>query len=186
MSDRPAEPRPRPAAESAGPPPPEDAAAAALARARADALEKGLRPGMRPRRRVRPTGSGVILSGADRDGRDPSLLGEQLDRLVADRGWQLDVTVGSVLGRWDEIVGPDVAQHVEPVSFTDGLLTVRTDSTAWATQMRLLASHVLARIGAEVGAGVVTELRVRGPGGPSWRRGRLRSPDSRGPRDTYG
>ena len=164
----------------------EDAAAAALARARAAAREKGLRPGMKPRKRIRPLGHGVTMSGAGRDGRDPTLLGDQLDRLIADRGWKVDVAVGSVMGRWPDIVGADIAQHVEPVSFTDGVLTVRADSTAWATQMRLLTSHVLARVDEEIGAGAVTELKVLGPGGPSWRRGPRRSPDSRGPRDTYG
>lgn len=164
----------------------EDAAAAALSRARAAARDKGLRPGMKPRKRFRPLGHGVTLSGSDRDGRDPTLLADQLDRLVADRGWKVDVAVGSVMGRWPDIVGPDIAQHVEPVSFTDGVLTVRADSTAWATQMRLLGSQVLARVEEEIGAGAVSDLTVLGPGGPSWRRGMRRSPDSRGPRDTYG
>ena len=163
-----------------------DAAASALARARAAARGKGLRPGMKPRRRPRADDSAQVRSGAGRDGRDPALLGEQLDRLLVDRGWQLDVAVGSVMGRWPEIVGPDIASHVEPVSFADGILTVRADSTAWATQMKLLASSVLGRVEAEIGAGAVDQLRVLGPSAPSWSRGRHRSPDSRGPRDTYG
>ena len=163
-----------------------DAAASALARARAAAADKGLRPGMKPRRRAPRTTDPATLSGADRDGRDPMLLGDQLDRLLLDRGWKVDVAVGSVMGRWSEIVGPDIAAHVEPVTFVDGVLTVRTDSTAWATQMRLLASSLLARVDEEIGAGAVTELRVVGPSGPSWGRGGRRSPDSRGPRDTYG
>jgi predicted nucleic acid-binding Zn ribbon protein len=50
----------------------------------------------------------------------------------------------------------------------------------------LLSSSVLARVEEEIGVGAVTELKVVGPGGPSWSRGRRRSPDSRGPRDTYG
>jgi predicted nucleic acid-binding Zn ribbon protein len=163
-----------------------DAAASALARARAGAAEKGLRPGMRPKKRRRPSGPAPVLSGSARDGRDPALLGEQLDRLLVDRGWKVDVAVGSVMGRWAEIVGPDIAGHVEPVSFVDGVLTVRADSTAWATQMRLLASSLLARIEEEIGAGAVSELKVGGPSAPSWNRGARRSPDSRGPRDTYG
>ena len=163
-----------------------DAAASALARARAAAAEKGLRPGMRPKRKRRFQGDGATLSGSARDGRDPALLGDQLDRLLVDRGWKVDVAVGSVMGRWPEIVGTDVATHVEPVTFTDGVLTVRADSTAWATQIRLLASSLLARVEEEVGAGAVTELRVVGPSAPSWNRGSRRSPDSRGPRDTYG
>jgi predicted nucleic acid-binding Zn ribbon protein len=163
-----------------------DAAASALARARAAAAEKGLRPGMKPKRRRRLQGDGATLSGSARDGRDPALLGDQLDRLLVDRGWKVDVAVGSVMGRWPEIVGADIAAHVEPVSFADGVLTVRADSTAWATQIRLLSSSLLARVEEEIGAGAVTELRVVGPSAPSWNRGTRRSPDSRGPRDTYG
>jgi predicted nucleic acid-binding Zn ribbon protein len=162
-----------------------DAAAAALARARASAADKGLRPGMKPRKRRRPVGE-PTLSGSARDGRDPALLGDQLDRLLLDRGWKVDVAVGAVMGRWPEIVGPDIAAHVIPVTFDEAVLTVQADSTAWATQMKLLASRVLARIEEEIGVGAVTELKVLGPSAPSWRRGARRSPDSRGPRDTYG
>lgn len=57
--------------------------------------------------------------------------------------------------------------------------------TAWATQMRLLTSMVLGRIEAEVGAGIVTELVVKGPHAPSWVKGKLRV-KGQGPRDTYG
>jgi len=161
------------------------AAASALARARKGARDKGLRPGMKP---GRPRGRGrrdATLSGSGRDGRDPALLGEQLDRLLVDRGWQVDIAVGSVLGRWPSIVGQDVSAHVVPVAFTAGTLTVRADSTAWATQMRLMAGMVLGRLEAEVGAGTVTELTVLGPVAPSWSRG-LRRARGPGPRDTYG
>ncbi|HEX5523063.1 MAG TPA: hypothetical protein VFX53_06435, partial [Pedococcus sp.] len=80
----------------------DDAAAAALARARAAAKAKGLRPGLRPIGKRRP---GVPESPRSRDGRDPKLLGDQMDRLLLDRGWRVDVAVGSVMGRWPEIVG---------------------------------------------------------------------------------
>jgi predicted nucleic acid-binding Zn ribbon protein len=105
--------------------------------------------------------------------------------LVAERGWQVDVAVGGVLGRWTTVVGSQVAEHCAPESFTDGVLMVRADSTAWATQVRLLVPMLLGRLGAELGDGVVTKVQVRGPGSPTWRRGR-RSVSGRGPRDTYG
>jgi predicted nucleic acid-binding Zn ribbon protein len=138
---------------------------------------------MRRRRPAdRPAGT---PSGSGSDARDPLLLGEQLEKLVADRGWEVDVAVGSVIGRWPQIVGPDVAEHVQPVSFEDGVLTVRAVSTAWATQMTLLTSVLLGRLAQEVGAETVTEIVVTGPSAPSWARGRRRAP-GRGPRDTYG
>jgi predicted nucleic acid-binding Zn ribbon protein len=113
------------------------------------------------------------------------LLGEQMDRLLLDRGWKVDVAVGSVMGRWPVIVGADVAAHCTPVTFSDGVLIVRAESTAWATQLRLMSSSILGRLETEVGKDAVTELRVQGPSAPSWSRG-LRKSTGPGPRDTYG
>lgn len=158
-----------------------DAAAEALSRARAAARAKGLRPGRPgPRRRK------DVPRAAPTTGRDPRLLGDQLEEFVVDRGWQEQVSVGAVIGRWPRIVGEDVSAHCHPVEFVDGVLTVRAESTAWATQLRMLASTLLGRLAGEVGEGVVTQVRVVGPSAPSWSRGALRATDGRGPRDTYG
>ncbi len=62
---------------------------------------------------------------------------------------------------------------------------VRTDSTAWATQLTLLAPALVRRLNEELGDGTVLVIDVLGPRAPG-RRGRLRTRDSRGPRDTYG
>jgi predicted nucleic acid-binding Zn ribbon protein len=162
------------------------AASSALARAREAARAKGLRPGSRPGRGRKPnrqSGKGSTSSG--RDGRDPSLFGDQMDQLLLDRGWNIDVAIGSVMGRWSAIVGTEVAAHCTPVTFGDGVLTVRAESTAWATQLRLMSSTILGRLETEVGKDAVTELRVQGPSAPSWSRG-LRKSTGPGPRDTYG
>lgn len=158
------------------------AAREALARARRLARERGLRPGTRA---GRPAGTGRTGRDAPQSARDPQPVGEELDRLLAGRGWESEVQVGAVVGRWPAIVGDTVAAHVAPVSFEGSRLTVQADSTAWATQMRLLVHTVLGRIESEVGPGVVTEIDVRGPGGPTWRKGPLRARGP-GPRDTYG
>ena len=74
----------------------------------------------------------------------------------------------------------------QPTSFADGKLVVRTDSTAWATQLRLLAPTLVRRLNEELGHGSVTLIEVEGPNLPTWKKGRLSSRDGRGPRDTYG
>ncbi|MCK0113472.1 DciA family protein [Ornithinimicrobium sp. F0845] len=167
-------------------PDPLAAAADALARARANARTRGFRPGQVDRSRTAAAGLSERRSGTgDGVARDPRLLDSEVDRLLAARGWGADVQVGAVIGRWPSIVGAEVAAHVEPLGFDGTVLTVQADSTAWATQMKLLSNSVLARVETEVGAGVVTEIVVRGPAAPSWRKGRLRA-RGRGPRDTYG
>jgi predicted nucleic acid-binding Zn ribbon protein len=165
-----------------------DAVRSALNRARAAARARGLHPGVSApagRRRRRVAGEGQ-RSGARPDARDPQLVGSSLDRLVAERGWEAPVAVGGVMGRWDAVVGAQVAEHCRPESFEDGVLAVRADSTAWATQVRLLTPALMRRLAEEVGEGTVTKVVVRGPSAPSWRRGPRVAPGSQGPRDTYG
>lgn len=105
--------------------------------------------------------------------------------MAVERGWAGRLATGQVLGGWAAIVGDNVAEHALPVALQDGVLTVRADSTAWATQLRLLQRQLLAKIAAAVGDGVVTTLKVHGPAAPSWRHGSRHVP-GRGPRDTYG
>ena len=161
--------------------------ARSIARARA-------RPGARRRTstgsssKFRPPSrrSDPKASGAHPDERDPQLLDSTIGRLISDQGWGTDVRVHGVFSRWDAIVGREVAQHATPESFGDGKLVVRTDSTAWATQMKLLAPTVVRRLNEELGDGTVTVIDVLGPHGPSWKRGPRSVRDGRGPRDTYG
>jgi predicted nucleic acid-binding Zn ribbon protein len=125
-------------------------------------------------------------SGAHPDERDPQLLDSTIGRLIAEQGWDTDVRVHGVFSRWEALVGREVAQHCSPESFADGKLVVRTDSTAWATQMKLLAPTVVRRLNEELGDGTVTLIDVLGPHGPTWKRGLRSVRDGRGPRDTYG
>ena len=161
-----------------------DAPASALGRARAAAAAKGLRPGSKPpprRTQILGTGAGFEQQRS----RDPESIDNTLSRLVATRGWTAPASVGSVIGRWREVVGDEIADHAEPETFSDGKLVVRTTSTAWATQLGLLLPQLQRRLDEEIGEGVVSEIVVIGPGAPSWKRG-LRAVQGRGPRDTYG
>jgi len=157
---------------------PTDPARRLLARARRAKPAPAKRA--RSRTPVEPT-----WSGAGPDGRDPVLLGESVDALVEDRNWRRTLTAAGLLPRWEEIVGADVAAHCRPERLEGTALTCVAESSAWATQLRLLSGQLLERIAAEVGPQVVTRITVRGPTAPDWRHGRLRV-SGRGPRDTYG
>jgi predicted nucleic acid-binding Zn ribbon protein len=129
---------------------------------------------------------GPELSGAHPDARDPAPVGAVIDRLIEASGWEDDVAVRSLFARWSELVGAEIAEHCAPIGFVDATVRVRTDSTAWATQLRLLAPAVVRRLNEELGHGTVAVLDVTGPEGPTWSRGRRSVRDGRGPRDTYG
>ena len=160
-----------------------------LARSVARSLS-GVRPLTRRRPRTRKIDPRV--SSAHPDDRDPQTLDATLGRLVAEQGWGTELRMHGALARWGVIVGPEVAQHVSPVSFVPGedgapgRLVVKADSTAWATQMRLLAATVVQRLNQDLGDGTVGVIDVEGPSGPTWKKGRRSVRGGRGPRDTYG
>lgn len=139
----------------------------------------------KPRSAPRRVAGGKV-SGAHPDERDPQLLDSTLGRLVSDHGWEVDLRVHGVFGRWAELVGDEVAAHCTPESFDDGKVVVRTDSTAWATQLKLLAPTVVRRLNEQLGHGTVAVIEVLGPHLPTWKKGPRSVRDGRGPRDTYG
>jgi predicted nucleic acid-binding Zn ribbon protein len=126
-----------------------------------------------------------MASSAHPDDRDPQALGAMVGRLVDDQGWETELRVHGVFSRWGSVVGAEVAAHVTPESYADGRLVVRTDSTAWATEMKLLAGNLVHRLNQDLGDGTVEVIDVLGPHTPRWTSGRLRV-KGRGPRDTYG
>ncbi|WP_344686396.1 DciA family protein [Saccharopolyspora taberi] len=136
------------------------------------------RPGAGQRRRRGWSGPGA-------DERDPQPLGRLASRIATERGWVDHLSGGRVFGEWASLVGGDVAEHTKPVGLKDGELTVQAESTAWATQLRLLQRQIIKRIGDVVGKDVVRRIKVQGPAAPSWRHGPRHIP-GRGPRDTYG
>jgi hypothetical protein len=212
VPDEPAPGRPEPGERGQDGPERARRAADALAAAKADARARGERapardfaarrmaggdpaaPARRPPGPARPgatggsggPGGGRGASHAGRGRReDPQPLGVAIEGLLDDQGWRTPAAVGSVFGRWEQIVGEALAAHTRPGGFTDGELLVIADSTAWATQVRLLRAQLIRRLNSELGSGTVTGVKVRGPMPPQ-QRGQWRVRDTRGPRDDYG
>lgn len=151
----------------------------------AKSIARGLAGKTGPLRRKKKQPFVPRSSSAHPDDRDPQTLDSTLGRFVTEQGWQTELRVHGVFTRWPAIVGREVADHVTPESYADGRLVVRTDSTAWATQMKLLAATVVRRLNEELGEGTIEVIDILGPQAPKWTSGRFRV-KGRGPRDTYG
>jgi predicted nucleic acid-binding Zn ribbon protein len=117
---------------------------------------------------------------------DPQRIGPLLAGYIDERGWDRPLAQARIFAEWPSLVGADVAAHCTPQSLNGSELRIVAESTAWATQLRLLAATLLARLVAELGPEVVTKLIITGPSGPSWKHGGWSVRGARGPRDTYG
>jgi len=119
------------------------------------------------------------------EGRDPHGIGEVMDSLTARMGWTSPLARSDLLASWAELVGEETAEHSSPAGIEDGVLSVRCDSTAWATQLRLMRAQITTTIAQRFPDAGIDSVRFDGPNAPSWKRG-PRSIPGRGPRDTYG
>jgi predicted nucleic acid-binding Zn ribbon protein len=133
------------------------------------------------KRAKKEPGSTIPFGG----GRDPEGLGAVMDSLTTKLGWSSPLARSELLASWLEIAGEDTAEHSSPVGIEEGVLTVKCDSTAWATQLRLMRVQIMSRIVSRYPDAGIDSVRFEGPGAPSWKRG-PRSIPGRGPRDTYG
>lgn len=159
-------------------------------RSRAAARDLGLFPisAKRQARDVRDRSTSAPgYSGSRPDPRDPQGIEQIMRRVLGDLGWNEGMNAGRVLEDWEAIVGQQVADHCHPVSLEDGVLVVSASSSAWASQMRMLAPRMISTIEEYIGAHVISEMKVTGPAAAqrNWKRGR-RTVTWRGPRDTYG
>lgn len=87
--------------------------------------------------------------------RGPRKIGEGIDRVVP--GGKVFRTL---LERWTELVGDNLASHIRPFSIDAKTLVIAVDDPAWASQLKWLETDLLRRLGEAIGEGVVTQLRV--------------------------
>jgi predicted nucleic acid-binding Zn ribbon protein len=117
--------------------------------------------------------------------RDPGSFAQAMDSLSSSMGWGADIARAEVMDQWADIVGADVAQHAIPTGASDGVMEIQCDSSAWATQLRLMRATLINSLMEKFPSAGIVELSIKAPGAPSWKHGR-RSVPGRGPRDTYG
>ena len=102
------------------------------------------------------------------DIRDPQPIGIITQDLTKARGWSSHIAEGSVFGLWRCIVGDQIADHANPTNLKEGVLKISAESSAWATQLRIVQTKILSKITSALGNNIVTSLKIFGPIGTSW------------------
>lgn len=91
----------------------------------------------------------------------PPPVAELVAGLASRRGWAKRLHGARVHQAWPEIAGEELARHVTPVRLAGGVLVVRAESPAWATQVSYLAGQLLIRANEVLGDGEVTTVTVQ-------------------------
>ncbi len=117
---------------------------------------------------------------------EPQKINNILNELIESRDWRKGIAEGNLFSDWREIVGDEIADHSTPITLYEGKLTIKTSSTAWSTQLRLMNDELLRKIRQSAPGAVVDSLNIIGPHAPSWKRGLRTIRGAKGPRDTFG
>jgi len=96
----------------------------------------------------------------DRKG-GPRSLETSLDAVTRGLGMHDSRGLGRLFAEWPAIVGPAMADHVQPIRVDAEALVVSVDHPAWATQVRRLGNELLDRVVNETGVERPNRLEVR-------------------------
>jgi predicted nucleic acid-binding Zn ribbon protein len=98
------------------------------------------------------------VSGRDDPG--PARITDALDAIRREYRLPEPSELDAVTAHWPALVGDALAKHSRPQSLRSGVLVVVADAAAWAGQLRYLDQVLVERIGAELPAVTVHEVRV--------------------------
>ena len=84
-----------------------------------------------------------------------------LEHLLDDLGSAPVKETSSLLTRWPEVVGRDLAAHTQPVGVRHGVRVVQADDPPYGENLAWKERELVQRLAVVLGEGVVTGLQVR-------------------------
>lgn len=97
----------------------------------------------------------------ERRKRGPVTVGAMLPGILSDLGLHGAAHTAALAERWEEIVGPTIAAHCQPVLMQNGVLEAKVDSSVWCQQLQLQRGEILAALRAALGPNAPKDLRLR-------------------------
>src|SRR5437764_2675308 len=88
---------------------------------------------------------------------DLERIGRLLPALPAAR--RADAGAAAARAAWAEVAGSEVARHSHPIRMAGESLVVHCSSSTWASELSLLAPHILERLRSALGEACPTGLR---------------------------
>ena len=114
-------------------------------------------------RKIRAIRAELAWENFGKPGRDPAELGSVMTTIAGNGVWAANMKLAQLRNHWDQVVGQAIASHSAVADFTDGVLTIRAESTVWATQLTYLIPQLTDTIRRNLKGLTITEIRVTGP-----------------------
>jgi predicted nucleic acid-binding Zn ribbon protein len=105
-----------------------------------------------------PNLSRISLPSDRKSPRQPQPVGDLVSGFLRRSGLAEKVEAASVIPRWSEIVGPQIARVTRAARVSEGTLFVAVRSSAWMSELNLMKSDLLRRINAGRQSGRIEQI----------------------------
>lgn len=88
-----------------------------------------------------------------------------IEQILASKGYDKKLQQYRAWTVWDEVVGPQIARHAQPLRIRDSILEVRVENPTWMQQLQLLKPKILKELNHRLGEATLTDIY--------WKRGKI-------------
>jgi predicted nucleic acid-binding Zn ribbon protein len=86
-------------------------------------------------------------------------LKKVLESVLGEQDLSAGIEAYKVFSHWNEIVGPKVAAHAQPVRLARNVLYVEVNDHLWLAQLKYMKGDILKRLESRIRKGLFTDLK---------------------------
>ena len=103
------------------------------------------------------------MSAKSRGGKE-SRVGDLVEQLLSSRGLTTQLKKYQTWSCWNDVVGPQIARHAQPLRIRDRILEVRVSQPVWMQQLQLLKPKILQQLNERLSEELIEDIYLkRGP-----------------------
>ncbi len=100
------------------------------------------------------------MSAKSRGGKEV-LVGDLVEQLLSSRGLTTQLKKYQTWSCWNDVVGPQIARHAQPLRIRDRILEVRVSQPAWMQQLQLLKPKILQQLNARLSEELIEDIYLK-------------------------
>ena len=100
------------------------------------------------------------MSKKNRGGKE-SKVGDLVEQLFISKGMTTQLKKYQTWSCWNDVVGPQIARHAQPLRIRDRILEVRVSQPVWMQQLQLLKPKILQQLNERLSEELIEEIYLK-------------------------
>ena len=100
------------------------------------------------------------MSAKSRGGKEVQ-VGDLVEQLLSSKGLTTQLKKYQTWSCWNDVVGPQIARHAQPLRIRDRILEVRVSQPAWMQQLQLLKPKILQQLNERLNEELIEDIYLK-------------------------